>query len=131
VLIDPERILTSKGFYMMSASLLSQQQPFGLFELDPAGTVLYSRIEPDGDGARGATDVAGRDFFEEVAPFANVEELRRRVLDFTCGSGQADSFDFTCCLEKGEMPVRVLLARVRERSGGNRTKSVLLHIRKV
>jgi hypothetical protein len=114
----------------MSASLLDQRKLFGLFELDPTGTVLYSRIERDGDARGTSPNVAGHDFFNEVAPFENAEELRLRVRDFTDGEGQADNFHFTCRLESGALPVKILLARIRERADGKRTKSVLLHIRK-
>ena len=43
----------------MSASLLTGEELFGLFELDEAGMVLYSRIEPDGTGP----DMSGRNFY--------------------------------------------------------------------
>jgi hypothetical protein len=116
----------------MSTSLLKPQQLFGLFELDPAGTVLYSRVEPDVDaGAAAAASVAGHDFFNEVASFSNAEELRRRIGAFTSSEAQADNFHFTCLCEGGPLPVKVLLARIRERSNGRHTKSVLVHIRKV
>jgi hypothetical protein len=116
---------------MMSASLLGQQL-FGLFELDSAGTVLYSRLEPD-DGAAGdgVPDMAGHNFFKEVAPFAHAEELRRRIKAFTNGEGQADNFHFTCQCADGPRPVKVLLARIRERSNGQQTKSILVHLRKI
>lgn len=106
---------------------------FGLFEIDPAGTVLYSRVERDGGAPVAAgPDVAGRNFYDELAPFLNVEEFRRRVSAFTRGESPADNFNFDCRLDGGgTLPVRVLLARVRERSGGDRTKSVLVHIRKI
>jgi hypothetical protein len=115
----------------MSASLLNQQGLFGLFELDPAGTVLYSRLEPDGAAGGVAPDAAGLNFFDEVAPFENAEELRRRIAAFSKGEGQADSFHFTCQCDGGPQPVKVLLARIRERSNGKKTKSILVHIRKV
>jgi hypothetical protein len=55
----------------MSASLLTGEELLGLFELDEAGTVLYSRVEPDGEsGAAEATDDA--DAFE-VAERESVE----------------------------------------------------------
>jgi hypothetical protein len=116
---------------MMSTSLDNQQKLFGLFELDPAGIVIYSRIEPDGDGNQAAPNVAGHDFFEAVAPFVNAEELRRRIRDFTNSNGQADNFHFTCQCDNGPLPVKILLARIRENSNGRHTKSVLMHIRKV
>jgi hypothetical protein len=115
----------------MSTSLLKQQQLFGLFELDPAGTVLYSRVEPDVDAGAAAPSIAGQDFFSEVASFSNAEELRRRIGAFTSSEAQADNFHFTCLCDGGPLPVKVLLARVRERSNGRHTKSVLVHIRKV
>jgi hypothetical protein len=62
---------------MMSASLLNQEKLFGLFELDTLGTVLYSRIEPDGESDGAAPNVAGHNFYNEVAPFDNAEEFRR------------------------------------------------------
>lgn len=115
----------------MSASLLNQQELFGLFELDPAGNVLYSRPEPDEGGHGIAPDVAGRNFFDHVARFENGEELRRRIAAFANGDGQADSFHFTRPCDGGPRSVKVLLARIRERSDGQRTKSILVHIRKV
>jgi hypothetical protein len=115
----------------MSASLLNQRKLFGLFELDPAGTVLYSRIEPDGEATSSAPNVAGHNFFNEVAPFENAEELRRRISVFANSDGQADNFNFTCQCDDGPLPVRVLLACIRERSNGRNTKSILVHIRKV
>jgi hypothetical protein len=115
----------------MSASLLNQQKLFGLFELDPLGTVLYSRIEPDDVNHEIAPNVAGHNFYEEVAPFDNTEEFRQLIRKFTHSDGQADSFRFTCQCDGGPLPVKVLLARICERSSGKRTKSILVHIRKV
>lgn len=116
---------------MTSKGLLNQQKLCGLYELDPAGIVLYSRTEPDGDAGGTGPDVAGHNFYNEVAPFENAEELRRRIAAFTRGDGQADNFHFTCQFESGPLPVKVLLARIRERSDGRQTKSVLVHIRKI
>ncbi|HEX8773669.1 MAG TPA: hypothetical protein VF735_08655 [Pyrinomonadaceae bacterium] len=115
----------------MSTTISDQQKLFGLFELDPAGTVLYSRMEPDGDAFGNMPDVAGHNFFETVAPFENAEELRRRITSFTRGDGQADNFHFACRYENGPLLVKVLLARIRERTNGQHTKSILVHIRKV
>jgi hypothetical protein len=115
----------------MSASLLDQQKLFGLYELDPAGTVLYSRLESDGPAGGKVPDMAGHNFFNEVAPFANAEELRRRISAFTNGKGEADNFHFTCQCTDGPQHVKVLLARIRERSNGKQTKSILVHLRKI
>lgn len=113
----------------MSASLLMEKKLFGLFELDPAGTVLYCRMEPDGKPAGAKPDMVGRNFYEEVAPFENVEEFRHRVMQFTQGASAADNFNFDCQYEGCALPVKVLLARIHGGANNNRTKSVLVHIR--
>jgi hypothetical protein len=104
---------------------------YGLVELDPAGTVLYARIEHDGPQPNGGgPDYTGRDFYAEVAPFRNVVEFRDQLDRFSRGSLPAHSMDFVCDYEDGPVPVRVLLARIRERSQADVTKSVLVHIRR-
>ena len=115
----------------MSASPRTRPELFGLFEIDPAGTVLYSRVEPDGEAGGKPPDVSGRDFFAEVAPFENAEELRQRIDGFTRSGGHADNFHFDCRFGGDSLAVKVLLARIRERTNGDRTKSVLVHIRKI
>ena len=108
---------------------------FGLVELSADGTVLYSRAEPDGapghggGGAAGA-DFTGRNFYTEVAPFKNVGEFRESVEGFSRGTLPAHSMDFTCQYDDGPLPVLMLLARIRERSESEVTKSVLVHIRR-
>lgn len=119
---------------MMSVSLLTAQELFGLFELDAAGTVLYYRVEPrvelSDEPCAASPDMAGHNFYDEVAPFENVEEFRQCVTQFTRGESPADSFNFVCRYDDEVQPVKVLLARIRERVNRNNTKSVLVHIRR-
>ncbi len=104
---------------------------YGLVELDAAGTVLYTRVEPDGTPPDvGRPDYTGLNFYTEVAPFRNVAEFRSELESFSRGAQPARSMDFTCDYEDGPVYVRVLLARIRERSDGDTTKSVLVHIRR-
>jgi len=113
----------------MSVSLLTAQKLLGLFELDGAGRVLYHRMD-SGDGPGGTSlDMAGHNFYDEIASFKNVDEFRQYVTEFTHGAKAADSFDFDCHYEDSNHPIRVLLARICERVNRNNTKSVLVHIR--
>jgi hypothetical protein len=98
---------------------------FGLVELDSAGTILYARFEGEG-----APNCAGLNFYTEVAPFRNVGAFRDQLESFSRGSQPAQSLHFTCDYEDGPVNVRVLFARMRERSDANVTKSVLVHIRR-
>jgi hypothetical protein len=115
----------------LSPAGAAPRKMFGLIELDSAGTVLYTRIEPDGESRPGrAPDYTGQNFYTEVAPFRNVADFRKRLDDFSRGSQPAHTLDFTCDYEDGPLLVRVLLARIRERTQSDATKSVLVHIRR-
>lgn len=104
---------------------MSHPQLLGLIELDRTGTVLYARFEKE-DVRR---DLSGLNFFSEVAPFRNVEAFRRRLDEFVNGPDQANIFNFICDFTDGQVPVRVLIARISERTNGDLTESILIHIR--
>jgi hypothetical protein len=114
----------------MSTSLtgLTGQPLLGMFELDAADTVVYARVERDGRG-EAAPDLQGCSLLESGARFDNADEFLRRIHCFRTNDAPADGFDFDCRYEDGEMPVRVLLARVRDFAGKQVTKSILVHIR--
>lgn len=114
----------------MSRSILPGHKLFGLLELDGAGTVLSSALSSDDKAEGSAADVAGLNFYAEVAAFANVEEFHQRLDAFNRSGDQAYGFEFSCDYEDGAVPVRVLLARIRERKTGEQAESLLVHIRK-
>jgi hypothetical protein len=114
----------------MNTSLLEEQNFFGLFELDDSGTVLYSRIEAEGRSHAERAHLNGQNFFHEMVPFENKEEFRKRIARFARSQIQADNFIFNGRINNGSLPVRVLLARITERSNADHTKSILVHIRK-
>jgi len=114
----------------IDASQLTEVAPFGLFELDPTGTVLYHRVDPETDAQTAPLNIAGRNFYDEVAPFENAEDFRQHVNEFTESAKFADSFNFECRCEGNGQPVRVLLARIREAADPEITKSILVHIRR-
>lgn len=116
----------------MSAPVPISQKFFGLIELGADGMVLYSRIEGEGGGGGqySASDVTGHNFFSEVVSFLNVGEFRECLDCFRRGPQQAASIPFTCQYEDGPVKVKVLLARMQERSAHEVTKSLLVHIRK-
>lgn len=103
---------------------------YGLIELDRAGTVLFTRFEGDGAASFAACDFTGRNFYTDVAPFRNVGEFRQQLESFCMGTEPAHSIDFVCDYDDGPLPVRVLLARISERSARDVTKSILVHIRR-
>ena len=111
----------------MSSLILAPQRLLGLLELDPQGTVIFSRLHGD-EKLAVAADVVGRNFFSEVATFLNVAEFRQRFETFDSNPEPSSSFMFNCDYEDGAVPVKVLLARLREEMGY--PGSVLVYIKK-
>jgi len=114
----------------MNVAESTEMDLFGLFELDPAGTVLYHRSDPVADQLTESAKLAGRNFYDDLAPFENTDEFRRCVTQFTSSAKFADSFNFDCWVDGNGQPVRVLLARIREAANPKNTKSILVHIRR-
>ncbi len=115
----------------MGISVTNNQKFFGLVELDASGRVVFcSPMGENNFSSNIAEGVRGRDFFTEVAPFENAEEFRQCINNFRVSSRQASSINFTCRYKDGPLNVRVLLARIRERSDEHLTKSILVHMRK-
>ena len=116
---------------MISALRPDRQEFYGLIELDSGGTVLYSRLEKNGLSDDVPADMTGQNFYTEVAPFENVEKLRKHLDDFRNGSRQSDTINFNCQYEDGIVPVRVVMTRISKQPGYNGvTKSILVRIRK-
>ena len=111
----------------MSSLILATQKLFGLLELDPLGTVIFSKLEGDEKSA-GVVNVVGQNFFSEVATFLNIAEFRQRFETFGNNPEPSSSFMFNCDYEDGAVPVKVLLARLREDTGY--PGSVLVYIKK-
>jgi len=112
----------------MNFSSATEAELFGLFELDASGTVLYHRVDPEPELPTEPLNLAGRNFYDDVAPFENTEEFRRCVTQFNSSDKFADSFTFDCRFDENAQPVRVLLARIREAGEAGNTKSILVHI---
>ena len=114
----------------MSVSLMTAQELLGLFELDAAGKVLYYRNDSAGEPGRTSPDIVGRNFYNDVAVFENVEEFRQCVTEFTRSATAADSFEFECRYGGSAQRIKVLLARICESVNPNNMKSVLVYLKR-
>ena len=112
----------------MSSLIFARQKLFGLLELDPRGTVIFSKLEGEEKLAT-AANLVGRNFFSEVATFLNVAEFRQHfeTFDNNPHSGSS-SFMFNCNYRDGAVPVKLFLARLRE--DRKHPASVLVYIKK-
>jgi photoactive yellow protein len=104
--------------------------PFGLIELDATtGTVLYYKPEQAENFDASPSEIVGLNFFTEVAPIAQASEFQNRIRNFGRSHAPAMSFNFTFVYGHRTLPVRVLLARIHEHSGLDKTESLFVHIR--
>jgi photoactive yellow protein len=94
--------------------------PFGLLELDPAGTVIRYSPAAERLSCPAVCDILGRNFFTEIAPVAEVNQFRARFHAFMAAGQAIDRF--TAKYATGQQDVRgqVLLAQITEKSAGRR-----------
>lgn len=102
----------------------------GFVELDAEGQVLYFNPERRGEMGRAKPHIVGLNFFTDVVKFDDTREFRERINSFVEGHAPAQSFNFTFHLGDGSYPVRVLLARIHDRTFEGRGDSLFVHMRK-
>lgn len=102
----------------------------GIFELDTAGTVLYTRMPQTTKLIDKRTDLIGQNFFEQVANFENIQDFRRRFQNFVGSRQSVENFLFECRFTDAVVPVRVLLVRARETSEAQTAGFVIVDIRR-
>ena len=104
---------------------------FGLFELNTAGMVLYSRIDAQDSSIGSQTNLIGLNFFDEVAVYEAASELRRRFRYFANGNDPAEKFTLTYLSEQEPVEVKVLLTQISHREYNEKEKLIILDIRKI
>lgn len=108
---------------------LARHLLLGLLELDEAGTVLYFNPELQGRLGGPMSDLVGRNFYTEVAPARNIDELREQLESFRRSQEPSRTIYFTFHFERDSHPVRLLLARVREQSEIGTRESIFVHLK--
>src|SRR4030095_3523312 len=84
---------------------------FGLYELANDGTVLYSRPRAS-DGLREAEQqIVGQDFFRDIFPCQNIEDLRRHFRRFIREDRPVDTFVFECLFGQETVRAKVFMTR--------------------
>lgn len=101
--------------------------PFGFFELDGAGTVLYYKPEP-GDAPPRA-QVVGRNFYLDIEAVCRSTDFQEKVRGFGRGHQPAQHFTHTFDHDHGGLKVKVLLARIHEQTPEGGDDSVFVHIK--
>lgn len=115
---------------MNYAATISSPSYVGIFELDTAGTVLYSRQSQPNPTAQNTEYLVGQNFFEKVADFENAPDFRRRFRNFISSHNFKENFSFECRSMQGNVPIRVLMLRAKEKNQSQSNDIVILDIRK-
>lgn len=101
--------------------------PFGLFELDAAGTVIYysSATEERQDTLPG---IVGRNFFDYLALISEVEELKNRFLNFMADGTSFERFTIRFPYHQESLKVQIVMAHISEKSEAGRERFALLRV---
>lgn len=99
-----------------------------LFELTDSGTILYYR---DNCLNYNPAEFVGRNLFEEIAPFENTDDLRRRLNHFVKSEDATQKFAFDCRINDEVIPTKIMLVRVGNQTDGKRHKTIIVDIRKI
>lgn len=103
----------------------------GLFELDAAGTIMYSKVLADNFTFNQSKKFVGSNFFDDLVQFDNVEDFRNRFRSFLQSADPIDKFNFTCHFNQSPVELKVMLTYVHEREYNGNSKLVIVDIRKV
>ena len=99
---------------------------FGIYELDSAGTILYSRSHED---AQPPPSIVGTNFFEEIEPFENADRLRSGIKSFMSGRQSVGSFFFEGIFEESRIKAKILLTRGHETQDDSVSGIVIMDIK--
>jgi photoactive yellow protein len=107
---------------------LSHTLPFGLLELDAAGTVIRYSPAAEQHSPVSPQDILGRNFFTEVAPYNQVSEVKSRFLSFMANGDTVQKFSIICPSDEKNVKIQIMLARVTERLEQGRERLALVRI---
>lgn len=115
---------------MIYNSSLTSPLFVGIFELDSAGTVLYSRQSHPCPLVKRENPLVGQNFFENIADFENVPAFRHKFKNFFYSGHSTENFNFECRCRNKCYPVRVLMLRASEKNNNSSNEFVILDIRR-
>jgi hypothetical protein len=115
---------------LMRAETQSDTALLGLFEITQQGIIRYHQPAADKPVSGARAKLAGCNFFKEVVPGAEAQELRERIQHFSRSGRPTESFDLALNHAGDDLTVRVVLAAVEERTPRETEHFVLVHIRR-
>lgn len=102
--------------------------PYGLFELDPEGTVVRYSPASERAPAFEARDLWGRNFFTDIAPVEQVVGFRLRFHSFMASGQAVERFATTFAHGQQNIKVQIMMAHITEKSEDGRRRLALVRI---
>jgi photoactive yellow protein len=109
------------GRPLVDAALLSRADldalPFGVVRMDADGTIIsFNKTERELSRV-GHKRMIGRNFFEEIAPCANVRAFRGKFEKFLAGKKKSEEFEYTYDFRSGAVHVRLIFFKESDQIG--------------
>lgn len=123
-----ERTLSSDAEAARAQASASPVLPYGLFELDPDGTVVRYSPASESAPAVEARDIWGRNFFTDIAPVEQVVGFRLRFHSFMASGQAVERFATTFAHGQQTVKVQIMMAHITEKSEDGRRRLALVRI---
>lgn len=106
----------------------SSEIPFGLFELDATGKVIH--YSPPNEEQRDdlLNNTVGRNFFDDLIPWAQVGDLKKRFLKFMSDGHSVERFSVNFTFIESSIKVQIAMAHLTERPENGRQRFAIIRL---
>jgi photoactive yellow protein len=112
----------------VSDNEITRTIPFGMFELDAAGTVVHYSAASEEKKETLANSILGRNFFDELISISQVEELKSRFLKFMANGTSVERFTISFPYNQETIKVQVVMAHLSEKTEKGRERFALIRL---
>lgn len=102
---------------------------YGLFEIERNGKIIYTRYRKNNQLISMKPHFVGLNFFEDIADFKNVGELKRHFDIFFMSNQISNNFIFDCRFDEETVPIRIMMLKAYSDSCLTPSNIVILDIR--
>jgi photoactive yellow protein len=90
--------------------------PFGLLELNGEGMVVHYCPARERGKQGSASEIIGKNFFDDVVPFPPVKEFKTRFLRFMAMGDLVQRFTIRFPFDEQDVRLQIMLAHITERT---------------
>ncbi len=102
--------------------------PFGLFELDSAGTVIHYSPQKHEKVNAQKENIVGRNFFDDLIAVAEASDLKTRFHAFMAEGSSVERFTVNFPFIESIIKVQIVMAHITEQSENGRKQFALIRL---